>query len=169
MNEMPANEPQERRQVPPWVFGAIALAIAVPLFVIVTKEKPSASGHITKVFAVQQKGVERCLVGIEVAVKNETDQEIILREINTRVKIADQQYDDQPAAGTEHGRYFQAVPEFKQSDLPPLPFDTKLPPHGSANGLLIISVPVTKETFDKRNSTEVFIQLYGRQPIVLRQ
>jgi hypothetical protein len=160
---------QERAlsQYAPWLVAIVAIAIFTTAFLYLTKEPPSASGEITKVFALQQPGTERVLVGIEVRIKNETEKELLVRGVNTNIRIGEQEFVDTPAAAAEHARYFRAFPEFKQSDAPPLAFETKIPPQGEIIGLAIVSYPVPKHIFDTRSSTRVSISLYGRKPLVL--
>ena len=153
----------------PWVIAAIGIAIAAAAFLYVTKEPPSASGKITKVFAVEQKGSERVLVGVEVAIRNETEKELLTRDVSLKVKAGGQEFTDTAAASGELDRYYQAYPDFKQSDFPPLAFETKIPRYGMTEGVVVFGIPVTKEQFDAREALEVNIRIYGRKPLVLKE
>src|SRR5262245_1378815 len=140
--------PEQERELPPyapWLIAIVAIVVITATFLFVTKEPPSASGEITKIFALQQPGTERVLVGIEVRIKNETDKELLVRGVNTNIKVGEQEFTDTSAAAAEHARYFQAFPEFKQSDAPPLAFETRIPPRGEITGLAIVTYPIPKE------------------------
>jgi hypothetical protein len=164
-------EPKERN-LPlwaPWLIAAVGIAIITTAFLLLTKEPPSASGKITKIFAVEQTGSERVLVGIEVAIRNETEKELLTRDVSLKVRAGGQEYTDSAAPSGELDRYYQAYPEFKQSDFPPLAFETKIPRYGSTEGVLVFGVPITKSAFDARESLEVNIKLYGRKPLILTE
>ena len=171
MEATPSTGPKERNLpiFAPWAIALVAIAIGAFLFLRVTKDPPSSSGSITKIFVFQQPGVDRVMVGVEVSVKNETDQGLLVRDVKAKTKVGDDELTDAPAAAAEHERYFKAYPEFKQSDAPPLKFETRVPPGQETRGLLIFGFPVSKEKFDKRSGFEVGIGLYGRPPLVLHQ
>jgi hypothetical protein len=170
---VPFSDVPERKSplaaIAPWLVAAVAIAVGAYLFLRIPEDPPVADVKITKLFAVQQPGVDRVIVGIEVRVKNIYTKDIIVRGINVKLVTADQQnYTDQPAGAGENARYFAAIPELKQSDAPQLPFDTKLSAGQEATGLLMVSFPVTKDVFDKRQSLEVKIDFYGMKPVTAK-
>ena len=55
----------------------------------------------------------------------------------------------------------------KQSDAPPLAFDSKPTPGQEITGLIMLGFPVNKEAFDKRKSFDVTLDFYGMKPIVI--
>lgn len=155
--------------IAPWLVAAVVIAVGAYLFVRFTEAPPVAEGKITKLFAVQQPGVDRVIVGIEIHLKNAYEKEIYVRGINAKLVTADkQEFTDQAAAGGEHQSYFKAIPGLKQSDAPPLAFDTKLTPGQETTGLLIVGFPVTKDAFDHRQSLEVRLDFYGMKPVTLK-
>jgi hypothetical protein len=167
-----SNAPERRSPLSiaaPWIIAAIVIAAGAYLFVHFTEAPPVAEGKITKLFAVQQPGADRVVVGIEMHLKNAYDKDIIVRGIDAKLVTADaKDYTDQAAAAGDHERYYKAIPELKQSDAPPLVFDTKLTPGQETTGLLIVGFPVTKEAFDKRQSLEVKMDFYGMKPVTFR-
>jgi hypothetical protein len=170
---VPFSDAPERKSplqtIAPWLIAAVAIAVGAYLFLRVTEDPPVAEVKITKLFAAQQPGVDRVVVGIETRVKNIYTKDIIVRGIHAKLVTADQQtYTDQPAAAGENARYFAAIPELKQSDAPQLLFDTKLTPGQETSGLLMVGFPVTKEAFDKRQSLEVKIDFYGMKPVTAK-
>jgi hypothetical protein len=163
---------QNERTLPPyapWLIAIGAIAVLTAAFLFATKEPPSASGKVAKVFAMQPPGSERVLVGVELEIKNETGDELLVRGVNVKVKAGDQEFADDTAAAREHQRYFDAFPDFKQSQAAPLAFETKIPPRGQISGLAIVSYPIPKDVFDKRTSTQVTVSLYGRKPLTIVQ
>jgi hypothetical protein len=170
---VPFSDTPERRSplsiVAPWLIAAIVIAAGAYLFVYFTEAPPVAQGKITKLFAVEQPGADRVIVGIEMHLKNAYEKDIIVRGVSATLITADgKDYTDQAAAAGEHQRYYQAIPELKQSDAPPLAFDTKLTPGQETTGLLIVGFPVTKDAFEKRKSLEVKINFYGMKPVIFR-
>jgi hypothetical protein len=121
------------------------------------------------VFAVGPTGTERVLVGVEVLIRNETDKELLTRDITLKVKAGGQELTDTAAASGELDRYYQAYPEFKQSHFGPLAFETKIPRYGSTEGVVVFGFPISKERFDARESLELNIKLYGRKPLILTE
>jgi hypothetical protein len=170
---IPFSDAPERRSplsiIAPWLIAAIVIVAGAYLFVHFTEAPPVAQGKITKLFAVQQPGADRVIVGIEMNLKNAYDKDIIVRGLNAKLVTADgKDYSDQAAAAGEHERYYKAIPELKQSDAPPLLFDTKLAPGQETTGLLIVGFPITKDAFDKRKSLEVRVDFYGMKPVTFR-
>jgi hypothetical protein len=171
---IPFSDSGERKPVlqmiAPWLIAAVVLVAGAFLFLHVTEEPPVAQGKITKVFAVEQPGAERVIVGAEIDLRNAYDKEIIVRGINAKLVTADgKDFTDQPAAAGEHARYFAALPDLKQSSAAPLAFDTKLTPGQQTTGLIIVGFPVTKQAFDQKKSFDVKIDFYGMKPVTFRQ
>ena len=153
----------------PWLIAIVSIAIVTAAFLFVTKEPPSASGKITKVFAVAQQGTERVLVGVEVLIRNETEKELLTRDVTLTIKTGGQELSDTAAASGDLDRYYKAYPDFKQSDFPPLAFETKIPRYGSTEGVLVFGFPVAKDKFDGREALTLTIKLYGRKPLILNE
>lgn len=170
---IPFSDAPERKSplavIAPWLIAAVAIAVGAYLFLRVTEAPPVAEGKITKLFAVEQQGADRVIVGVEMSLRNAYDKEIIVRGVSAKLVPAQgDEQTDQAAAGGDHERYFKAIPQLKQSDAPPLAFDTKLAPGQSLNGLALFTFAVNKDAFDKRKSLEVRIDFYGMKPITLR-
>ena len=154
--------------IAPWLIAAVMIAVGAYLFVRLTEAPPVAEGKITKLFAIEQQGAERVIAGVEISLRNAYDKEIIVRGVNAKLVTADgQEQTDQASAAGDHARYFQAIPQLKQSDAPPLAFDTKLAPGQQFTGLAMFTFPVTKDGFDKHKSLEVRIDFYGMKPVTL--
>lgn len=170
---IPFSDAPERRSpiavIAPWLIAAVVIAVGAYLFVRVTEAPPVAEGKITKLFAVEQQGADRVIVGVEMSLRNAYDKEIIVRGVSAKLVPAqgDEQTDQAAAAG-DHPRYFKAIPQLKQSDAPPLAFETKLAPGQPVTGLALFTFAVDKDGFDKRKSLDVRIDFYGMKPITLR-
>jgi hypothetical protein len=155
--------------IAPWLIAVIVIAVGAYLFLRVTEAPPVAEGKITKLFAVGQQGADRVIVGVEMSLRNAYDKEIIVRGVSAKlVPPQGDEQTDQAAAAGDHQRYFQVIPQLKQSDAPPLAFDTKLAPGQSLTGLALFTFAVNKDAFDKRKSLDVRIDFYGMKSITLR-
>jgi uncharacterized protein DUF4352 len=170
---IPFSDAPERKSplatVAPWLIAAVAIAVGAFLFVRVTEAPPVAEAQVTKSFAVQQPGADQTLVGIELTLKNVYDKDVIVRGIHAKLTTADgKEFIDQAAAAGDQANYFKAIPELKQSDAPPLAFDTKITPGQEIRGLIVLGFPVPKDAFDKRKSLAVTMDFYGMKPIVIQ-
>lgn len=170
---VPFSDPVEKKSplaaFAPWLIAAVVIAAGAYLFLRVTAAPPVATGKVNKVFAVEQPGTERVIVGIECDLRNAYEKEIIVRGVSVKlVTDKGEEQTDQASAGAEHQRYFQAFPQLKQSDAPPLTFDTKLAPGQQTTGLVMVSFPVTKQSFDQRKDLTLTVSFYGMKPVTLR-
>lgn len=169
---IPFSDAPERRSplaiAAPWLIAAVVIAVGAYLFLRFTEAPPVATIKVNKTFAAQQSGADQTLVGLELTLKNVYDKDIIVRGIHAKLTTADgKDYTDQAAAAGDQANYFKAVPELKQSDAPPLAFDSKLTPGQEITGLIMLGFPVNKEAFDKRKSFDVTLDFYGMKPIVI--
>jgi hypothetical protein len=167
---IPFSDVPERKSpfavIAPWLIAAAVIAVGAYAFVHFTEAPPVASAQVTKSFAVQQPGADQTLVGVEVTLKNVYDKDVIVRGIHAKLKTADdKEFTDQAAAAGDQAGYFKAIPEFKQSDAPPLAFDTKLAPNQEIRGLIIVGFPVTKDAFDHRKNFVITMDFYGMKPV----
>lgn len=170
---VPFSDPVEKRSplavIAPWLIAAVVIGVGAYLFARFTQDPPVASGKITKIFAVEQTGVERVIVGIEVQLQNVYEKEIMVRGVQVKLTTdKGEEQTDQASAAGEHARYFQALPQLRQSDAPPLAFETKLAPGQQTMGLIMVSFPVAKQSFDQRKDLSVVISFYGMKPVTLR-
>jgi hypothetical protein len=168
----PATSEPRERALPVWAPWAIAvLVIVVAAFAVLwlTDEPPVATGEITKVFAVQQPGAERVLAGVELRIRNATDKELLVRHVEVAGRFGEEEFKDTSAAAGDYPRYFQALPDLKQSDAPPLPFETRIAAGAERSALLLVTFPVNRERFDQRTDLRVNLGFYGRKPVVFAE
>jgi hypothetical protein len=169
---MPEATEQKERQLPvwaPWAIAVVVVAVAAFAVLEITDEPPVASGRLTKVFSIEQASGQRVLTGVEVEIRNTTADELLLRHVEARMKAGEEEHSDSAAAAPDYPKYFRAYPAFKQSDAPPLPFETKFAPGEQKPGLFIFTFPVSRVDFDKRSSLELRVTFYGRKPVVLAE
>ena len=171
--------------LPPIVPVAIGLAIvAVVLGTILLggRPKPGGSGTIAGVYAVDQKGQAGVLVVVQVHISNLGERLMWIKSASVTIDTAQGNWTDDAAAPMDFNRYFQAYPELKQYEKPPLAAEMKIPPGGQVDGMLLVGFPpppppnattpqpnFTQADFDKRRGLTVNIELYDRKPLVLTE
>lgn len=158
-----------KRNLPPAKILAIALAIllVVAAAVIFTQSRPTAAGSIEGVNAVEIPNQNSVLVAINLSLHNGGDKPFYIHTMNASISTETGEFKDEAASPMDFGRYFQAFPELKQHTLEPLQVETRIPPGGDAAGTIIVSFPVTKESFDKRKSLSVSVQPYDQRAVVV--
>lgn len=158
-----------KRNLPPAKILAIALAIllVVAAAVIFTQSRPTSSGSIEGVNAVDIPNQNSVLVAINLSLHNGGDKPFYIHTLNASISTEMGDFKDEAASPIDFDRYFQAFPELKQHTLEPLKVETKIPPGGDTAGTIIVSFPLTKEGFDKRKSLSVTVQPYDQRAVVL--
>jgi hypothetical protein len=160
-----------RRPIPavPILIAVVVIAACVGALLYFTNPPPVASAKINKIVPVEQVTKDRVLVTIETTVKNLSSKEIWIRGVDVKVVTPQGESHDVPAPAVDLPRYFKAYPGLQQSDAPPLIDNTKILAGAEQAGMFVVGFPVTKDAFDKRQSIEVIIHLYGQRPIVIKQ
>jgi hypothetical protein len=155
--------------LPPWQPVAIALAIVAVVVLIVVWQlslKPLAVGSIDDVTAVQLPG-DNVLVAVQVTVTNPGRKALWIHNLKGRLKTAKGEFSDDAASPVDFERYFQGFPDLGQHAIEPLKVETKIAPGATERGMIIVSFPVNKETFDKRQAISVIIEPYDQRAVVI--
>ncbi|HEV3040570.1 MAG TPA: hypothetical protein VHA33_22595 [Candidatus Angelobacter sp.] len=152
----------------PILIGLAGVVIVLGIVALVFRAKPTASGSIEKVIAVQQG--ENVLVAIHVKFNNLTDELLHIRNLTAELETADgTKHNDIAAAASDIDRYFQAFPELGEGRTTPLKEELKIPAKTQQTGMAIFSYPIDKASFDKRKSLTMHIDFYDHAPLVARQ
>jgi hypothetical protein len=164
-----------RRNLPPARIVLIAIAIIAIIIGIVAyrgRPTPQGGGSIQLVSAVELPGQTPAttLAAITFALRNTTQKSLWVRSLRAQLIGADgHTYEDEAASAVDLDRYYQLFPSLKESSEPPLPPETKLSPGTERRATIVVSFPVTKETFDRRKSLDVEIQPYDQVlPVILK-
>lgn len=153
----------------PILIAVVVIGACVGALLYFTHPTPIASVRITKIIPVEQVTKDRVLVTMEAAVRNLSSNEIIVRGIDVKLVTPQGEARDVPAPATDLPRYFKAYPGLQQSTAAPLIDNTRIKPGTEQAGMFVVGFPVTKDAFDKRQSIEVTIHLYGQRPLVIKQ
>ena len=134
--------------------GIVAVVLGILAFV--QRPLPGASGTLDDVRAVSV-GDNSVLVSIQITLRNTSDKAFQVHAIKAHLKTADGQWDDTAASPVDFERYFQAFPDLRQSGVDALNVETRIPAGKGQSGLIVVSFPVSKDNFDKRQSLSVIL------------
>jgi hypothetical protein len=157
--------------LPPAKIVAIAgagLLVVLLIFAFLQKAKPQGGGSLENITAVEIPDQNAMLVAINVSLRNAGEKPLWIHTIKSTLKTDSGEFSDEAGAGADFDRYFQAFPALKEHALPALIPETKIAPGDEAHGTVVVSFPVTRDTFDKRKSLSVVIQPYDQPvPVIL--
>jgi hypothetical protein len=161
-----------RRNLPP--AGIVLLCIAAVALILggiayLTRQKPQAAGSIDFITAVEVPGQNSTMVAVTLTLHTNAGEPLRIHTLKAQLTDADgKTFDDEAASSVDFDRYFQAFPVLKANTEPPLAPQSKLLPGAEQKGTIIVSFPITKDSFDKRRSVTVTIQPYDQPlPIIL--
>jgi hypothetical protein len=155
------------RKLPPTKILLIAiagLAVVLVIWGFVGRAKPQGAGSVDNLAAVEIPGQNAMLVALTVTLHNSGEKPLWIHTIQGKLKTSSDEYSDDAASAVDFDRYFQAFPALKQGVQAALMPETKILPGNEAHGTVIVSFPVTKDVFDKRQSVSVVVQPYD-QPL----
>ncbi len=171
----------------PVLIGLAVVAIVVAFFAFALRSKPAAVAEITSVYAGELPNVAppsttpetdqatspapesnaTTMVAIQVHFKNATDKPIWIHNLSAKLNANGKDYEDTAAAPQDYERYAQAVPGMPEHLGKALLPEMKIPVGGDASGTVLVTFPVDKATFDKRNKLAVVLDLYDENPVII--
>ena len=155
------------RKLPPLkilLYTLAGLAVVLGVYGFIGRAKPQGAGSVDNIAAVEIPGQNSMLVALTVTLHNSGEKPLWIHTIQGKLKTPSDEYSDDAASAVDFDRYFQAFPDLKQGAQAALMPETKILPGNEAHGTVIVSFPVTKEVFDKRQSVSVVVQPYD-QPL----
>jgi hypothetical protein len=155
------------RKLPPLkilLYAIGGLAVVLIVWGFIGRAKPQGAGSVDNIAAVEIPGQNSMLVALTVTLHNSGEKPLWIHTIQGKLKTPSDEYSDDAASAVDFDRYFQAFPDLKQGSQAALMPETKILPGNEAHGTVIVSFPVTKDVFDKRQSVSVVIQPYD-QPL----
>jgi len=158
-----------KKNLPPVKILAIAVgAVAIVAIVMALLQRPTsaATGALGDITSVEVPGQSLVMVAINVSIVNHGEKPYWIHTMEATLEAAGGKFSDPPASAADFERYFQAFPDLKQHALAPLKPETKIEPGGQTVGTILVTFPVTAQTFAARKSLTVTIQPYD-QPVAL--
>jgi hypothetical protein len=160
-----------KRNLPPAKIVLIALAVLVAvstLYTLTHRTKPLGTGGIDDFTAISVPDQNLMLVAINVTLTNTGEKAMYVHTLKGMLKTDSGEFEDEPVSQVDYQRYFQAFPALGIHAQKALLPETKVMPGDSAHGTVLVSFPVSQDTFDKRKSLSVSIQPYDQAlPVVL--
>jgi hypothetical protein len=158
-----------RWTLPPASMFFIALgivAVVVAAIAFLGRAKPVASGSINDV-GVAQVSDNSVLAVIQFTMYNTTEKPLWIKEMGAKIKTDQGEFSDTAASAADFERYFQGFPDLRTHAGDPMLVETKIPPGGRQHGTIIVSFPINKDAFDKRQSLSVIVTPYDQRDVVL--
>jgi hypothetical protein len=155
------------RKLPPLkilLYAIGGLAVVLIVWGFIGRAKPQGAGSVDNIAAVEIPGQNSMLVALTVTLHNSGEKPLWIHTIQGKLKTPSDEYSDDAASAVDFDRYFQAFPDLKQGSQAALMPETKILPGNEAHGTVIVSFPVTRDVFDKRQSVSVVVQPYD-QPL----
>jgi hypothetical protein len=158
------------------VIAAIAVSIAIGLYVWLGERPPVASGEILtmNLYPVhtlinngggsdtgmpgQAEYYDQLLILAKIKVRNQTNIPLFMQDISAAIKLPDgSEQVNVTASDKDMDRVFQAYPSLSYLRADSIPRDTTLTPGQSVQGLAIFNFPITKEQWDSLQTAKVVV------------
>jgi hypothetical protein len=158
-----------KKNLPPVKIVGIGIGIIVVIWAIAAflqRPRPSATGAINEVVAVEIPNQHAVMVAINVAFQNNGAKPFWIQTIKAELQTTEGSYTSDAASAVDLDRYYQAFPALKQYAGTPLQREGKVDVGSQAKGTIVVSFPVTPDAFASRKLLRVTIQPYD-QPVPL--
>jgi hypothetical protein len=158
------------------VIAAVAVSIAIGLYVWIEEKPPVAGGDILTmnlypVHTLINNGgggdtgmtgtaeyYDQLLILAKVKIRNQTDIPLFMLDISAAIKLPDgSEQVNVTASDKDMDRVFQAYPSLNYLRAASIPRDTTLSPGQSVQGLAIFNFPITKEQWDSLQTAKVVV------------
>ncbi len=149
----------------PVAIAMLLVAVVIGIFAYVLRAKPVAAGSVDEAFAVTIPSQNNSLAIVSLNFQNVTEKPLRLLNVNIAVHAKGFDFKDDFGSVTDFPRYFQAFPALQQHGRPGLTRDLKLAPMERASGSVIVSLPLTQEEFDARDSLTATLTFRGHPPV----
>jgi hypothetical protein len=165
------------------VIAAIAVSVAIGLYVYLSQKPPVAAGEVLQVtlypvhtrinngggvdgMAGSSEFYDQLLILTRIRVRNQTDIPLFLQDIRAKVTLPDGSQQVNVVAGAKDmDRVFQAYPSLNSLRADPIPRDITLTPGQSVEGLAIFNFPFTKDQWDKLQTAKVAISFIHQKDL----
>lgn len=158
-----------KRNLPPAKIVLLAMAgvlIVAAIVAFTQRAKPQGGGSLENVAAVALPGQSGVLVALTFNLRIAGERPFWVHGIQGKLTTAVGESTGDAVSAVDFDRYYQAFPELKTNAQPALSPEDKLQPGAQVTRTVIVSFPVSLETFNQRRSVSVVIQPYD-QPVAL--
>ncbi len=158
------------KSLPPVGIVAICLAVVVAIatvYALTHRAHPQSSGSIDDVAAVAMPGQKAVMVAVNVSLQNNAERQTWIKTIQVTADAGGEKHTDDAAPGVDAKSYLDSLPDLKQHALQVLTPEKRINPGEKIAGTIVVSFPVTAETFAARKSITITITPYDEVPIIL--
>jgi hypothetical protein len=157
------------------ILAAVAVSIAIGLYVYLGQKPPVASGAVLTVNlypvhtlvnsgggadGMQGTGeyYDQLVILAKIKITNQTDIPLFLQDISSSIKLPDgSEQTNVTASDKDMDRVFQAYPSLSYLRSDSIPRDTTLNPGQSVQGLTIFNYPIAREQWNTLQSAKVVV------------
>jgi hypothetical protein len=160
-----------KRNLPPvkvLILATVGILIVVGIYSFLQRAKPQGAGSLDNIAAVELPGQNTVLVALTFTLRNSGEKPLWVHDIEGKLLTASAESGSEAVSAVDFDRYYQAFPALKINTQPALAPEDKLQPGQETKRTVIVSFPVSLDTFNQRRSVSVVIQPYDQPvPVVL--
>jgi len=153
----------------PVMIAMVLLAIAIGAAAYFLRATPVASGSIDQAFAVNVPGQDIALATVQLSLTNISKKPLFLKNVKITIRTGKGEFSDDFGSVSDFERYFQAFPELRQHSITGLTRESRIAPGDRISGSVMVSFPVSKESFDNRQGITATVSFYDRRPIEIKR
>lgn len=156
-----------KRNLPPAKIVLITtgvILVILSIFSFFDRAKPQGAGSLDNVTAVDLPGQNSVLVTLTFTLRNSGKKSLWVHGIEGKLLTASGESRGEAVSTVDFDRYYQAFPTLKENTLTALSPEDKLQPGEEIKRTVMVSFPVTLDTFNQRKSVSVVVQPYD-QPV----
>ena len=153
----------------PVIIAMVLLAIAVGTGLYLLRARPVATGSIDQAFAVNVPGQDLSLATVQLSLTNLSKKPLFLKDVKITIRTDKGEFSDDFGSVADFERYFQAFPELRQHSIAGLVRESRIAPGGRLTGSVVVSFPVSKESFDNRQAMTATVSYFDQRPIEIKR
>jgi hypothetical protein len=155
--------------VGPVAIAMALLAIAVGVAAYFLRATPIGAGSIDQAYAVNVPGQDLALATVQLSLTNISKKPLFLKNVKITIRTDKGEFNDDFGSVSDFERYFQAFPDLRQHSIAGLTRDTRIEPGARISGSVVVSFPVSKESFDNRQGMTATVSYYDQRPIEIKR
>lgn len=148
----------------PIVAAMLLVVLVIGFLAYLLRAKPVVTGSVDEVFAVTIPTQNSSLAIVNVSFRNVTKEPLRLLNVSVTAHAKGSDFKDDLGSVADYPRYFQAFPALQQHARTALLRDLKVAPTQTASGSVIVSLPLTQQELDARDSLTVTLTFAGERP-----
>jgi hypothetical protein len=160
-----------KRNLPPvkiLLMATAGILIIVGIASFFQRAKPQGAGSLDTVTAVDLPGQNSVLVALTFTLRNSGEKPLWVHNIEAKLVTSSGESSGDAASAMDFDRYYQAFPALKENTQAALSPEDKLQPGQELKRTVMVSFPVTLDSFNQRRSVSVVVHPYDQPvPVVL--